>query len=284
MRSIRTNRTARSIAVSLFALFMMLLGAIPAAAGAPPLPPEPDLVLWGDNFGVGGIDTSVSRSSMDVVNGNCKNTLGVSTEDFLSTNCGKYLTEPGQTTQAEINAAQGAIETYNGLNHFPMIGAPPQYPALNEGGMTFFSMGYGTLRVFFDRPDLGIQRNIMVKMYGSEAHNFFVIFWGVNGDAATPNDRNTSVVAVDYEPGHNEVEILPSKPGGGWVSQNTMLQKVVTAMGGSNNSGDGGVKTLTLILVNVNNTRTTAIRFTKGEVDKSGQLIPRLLWTNAAAK
>lgn len=285
-RFVRNRRTARSIAATLFALFLLVLGAMPAA-GAPrfdPLPPEQPLVLWGDTYGVGGIATSVPRSSMDVVHDNCTNTLGASTEDFFSLNCGKYLVDPWQVNQKEIDAAKGAIGIRDGLNHFGLNSAPPAYVQLPEGGWDRFSLGWGTLRIIMHRDNIDLHRDIVIKLYGAPNNNYHVYITGFYGDAKTPADRNTDVILTDYQPGNVEAEILPSKPNGGWVSEGTALQMVQTSWGGSTNCGDAGCASLTMILVNPNNERVTALRFTQGHVDKSGRPLPELLWTNAAAK
>lgn len=282
MRIMRNNPIVRAITM-LGLLFAMLIGAMPAVA-APrfdPLPPEQPLVLWGDTFGVGGIATNVPRSSMDVVHGPCHNTLGASTEDFLSNDCGKYLGEPGKVSQADIDRAKGAIGIRDGLNHFGLNFAPPAYVQLPEGGWDRFSLGWGTIRVIMHRDDIDLHRDIVIKLYGEPNNNYHVYITGFYGDAKTPTDRNTDVILTDYQPGNVEAEILPSKPNGGWVSEGTALQMVDTSMGGSHNCGDAGCAKLTMILINPNNERVTAIRFTAGNVDKNGKLIPQLLWTNA---
>ena len=260
MRTLRNNRRARRlIPALLLTLILALMGVLPAAA-EPELPPPPAPVMWGDIYNVGGfVPAVVDPKTIDFVHGPCDNTLGLGTEAFLSVKCGKLLVGP-EVSDGEIARGRGNIERINPSNQRHLDYAGVGYIPLNEGGYDLASLGYGKIRIYYNSPTL--QRDIYLNLVGEEHNNYLVIVTGIYGDRKSGEDRNTSLIVSDYEPGHNLFMIYPTGEGGGWLSQGQFEQISASSLGTADNCGDAGCPKLTAIFVNPNTGALLVLRRT----------------------
>lgn len=269
MRILRNNPVARAIATLLLLAVFALLGALPAApaSAAEQPPPLPPISMQGDFYTIGGIESHVDNSSLDIARGTFKNTIGLGTQEFLA-EPGKMLVGPDYPADL-VAKSGGAVEYLSGLNQKSFETSEPSAVRMTVGGFNLITLGYGDLQIVHNDPDL--QRNIFMHLVGHENHGYIIL---VRGLYEHPKfDRNGTIWATNFEPGHNQFQILGG-PNGGFFSEGHFQQVTGTMHTGGGNCGmTTGCINRTAIFVDANTTAITILGS-----DNGGPW--HLLWTN----
>ena len=185
---------------------------------------------------------SVDPGTVEQAKGSFVNTIGKGSEMAFAEPGGLWV--GSDFDQATIDAARGAIQQFNELNHGSFTGKGPESVLAPEGGWTFFSMGAGTIEV----------DGVTIDLREKKGRNHFVAIRGNYPDFQQDEDLNNLVEVSDYVPGAKEWNTMQAGEDGNiaFLSEGQLLQRAQVSHTEGTNCGREGCSELILTVYDMN--------------------------------
>lgn len=181
-----------------------------------------------------------------------------------------------------IYTSNGSINLTDAEFRTVLRSCPPAFIALFQGGWDFFRAQEGILELgHYDQNGKWTSDGVKFNLKEVQGRNYFFVTRGIYPTGQQNADGNKTWRFTSYTPGHNEVDMMPSKKEGNaaFVDETRILQDAQTSHSGGSNCGANGCSELVMVIYDANTGATVILDQNQGRNQDASQGWNQI-WTN----